>query len=523
MKKINLRLMTLMISGLFILSGSHLTAQESIKKETREVAAFTGIDVGGAFEVLLGQGDAIEVVVETEEKFLEKVKTNVKGGVLELSSTGIKNADHLKVYVTVPELNDIDVHGAASIKYKSAIKGDKLTIKASGASDARLDIYYNSLETKVSGAATLKLSGEVTEHHCEVSGAGTLRAGELSSKIANATASGAGSAVINATDKVVSSTSGAGTVDLTTKPEKLSIVSGEIVGETENINVYTNDYGDTTKVRVAGIRVEVIENDSTKVIIGNRKITVDESGNVKWCKVKKRKFNGHWAGVELAVNGFLTKDFDMKFKPEDEYMDLRMEKSMQVNLNFYEQNVALSKKQNWGMLTGFGLSWNNYRFNRPTTLNPDSAYLIGYIDKGISVRKSKLAIAYLQVPLIIEWQNHSVRKINSFHVAAGIIFGVRLWSWQKKYYNELNKEYTLTQYDPATGNYEDKWLRTSPNYNKTHTYDDFHLQPFKADATFRIGWGYVNLFATYNLLPMFRKDKGPDLHQFAAGITLLGW
>jgi hypothetical protein len=98
-----------------------------------------------------------------------------------------------------------------------------------------------------------------------------------------------------------------------------------------------------------------------------------------------------------------------------------------------------------------------------------------------------------------------------------------MWSWQKKYYNELNKEYTLTQYDPATGGYIDVWNRVSPNYSKTHTYDDFHLQPFKVDASLRIGWGFINLFATYNLLPMFRQDKGPDLHQFAAGITLLGW
>ena len=55
MKKINLRLMILILSGLFILNSGYLTAQESVKKETREVGPFTGIDVGGAFEVFLGQ------------------------------------------------------------------------------------------------------------------------------------------------------------------------------------------------------------------------------------------------------------------------------------------------------------------------------------------------------------------------------------------------------------------------------------------------------------------------------------
>lgn len=515
--------MALLLSGAVILLSGTIRAQEGISKENRQISAFTGIDVGGAFDVYLSQGEVAEVVVETETDHLGNIRTIVNKGILEISSKGVKNSDKLNLYVTAPAIDRIDIHGAASLEGMTPLRGEQLKIKASGASDSKLELYYNRLETDVSGAASLILTGESPNYFSKVSGAGKAYAGGLISKVARVTVSGAGTATINATEEVISNTSGAGTVDLTGKPEKLSIVSGEIIGESENLNVYTTPYGDTTKVRIAGVRIEVIEDDSTRIILGNRKITVDDHGNVKWCKVKKRKFNGHWAGVELGINGYMTKDYDMNFKPEDEYLDLRMEKSMQVNVNIYEQNVALSKKQNWGMLSGIGISWNNYRFNSPTTLNPDSAYLIGYLDKGIDVKKSKLAIAYLQVPLIIEWQNHSVRKINSFHVGFGVVFGARMWSWQKKYYNELNKDYTLTQYDPATANYVEKGDRKSPDQNKTRTYDDFHLQPFKADATFRIGWGLVNLFATYNLVPMFRNDKGPELHQFAAGITLLGW
>ena len=512
----------LFIGAIIMISGP-LFAQGDFAKEARESSSFTGIDAGGAFTIYLSQGNATKIVVESEAKNIDKIITKVNNGVLDISSKGIKKSDKLNIYVTSPEISFIDIHGAATLKGNTSLSGTTIKIKASGASDAQLELYYDKIITNVSGAATLIITGEADSHTAQVSGAGDLKAGGLATEVTKATASGAGTANVNATTEVVSNTSGAGTVELTNKPETLTIVAGEIVGESEKISVHTTDWGDTTKVKVAGIVVEVIDNDSTRITIGNRRLTVNDNGNVKWCKVKLRKFNGHWAGFELGVNGYLTKDFNMKFSPEDEYMDLRMEKSIQVNANIYEQNIALSKNQEWGMLTGIGISWNNYRFRRSTTLNPDSSFLIGYIDEGISVRKSKLAIAYLQIPLIFEWQNHTVRKINSFHVAAGIILGVRMWSWQKKYYDEYNKEYTLTQYDPATGQYEDAWTRTSPNYNKTKNYDDYHLQPFKADATLRIGWGYVNLFATYNLIPMFRVDKGPELHQFAAGITLLGW
>jgi len=515
MKKIGLLLFTL----LFI---SGISAQD-FSKEVREVGSFTAIDAGGAFDIFLSQADVTKVVVETESKHIDKVKTRVQNGTLEISSSGIKKSDKLVVYITAPEVEKLIIHGAASLEGMTTLSGESLSIKASGASDVELEIEYNTVTSDVSGAASLELSGNATRHTAKVSGAGDIDASGLNTQTTRAEASGAGSASVKASESVESGTKGAGTVDIIGKPETLTIISGGIVGEDEKISVETNDYGDTTRVKVAGIYVEVIDDDSTKVTIGNRRLTVSEDGNVKWCKVKRRKFNGHWAGVELGINGFLTKDFNMKFRPEDEYMDLRMEKSIQVNLNLYEQNIALSKNQEWGMLTGIGLQWNNYRFRRPTTLNPDSSYLIGYIDEGISVRKSKLAIAYLQIPLLFEWQNQALKKRNSFHVSLGVILGVRLWSWQKKYYNELNKEYTLTQYDPSTGQYEDVWIRTSPNYSKTHTYDDYHLQPFKADASVRVGWGFINLFATYNLVPMFRQDKGPELHQFAAGITLLGW
>ncbi|MEN8225242.1 MAG: head GIN domain-containing protein, partial [Bacteroidota bacterium] len=470
-----------LLSGAMLMLPGLVSAQD-FAKETREVAEFTGIDVGGAFTIYLSQGDESKIVVETASDHLDKVLTEVNNGILDISSKGIRNFNKLNVYITCPEISSLNVHGAAELKGNTSFEGNTIMIKSSGASTTKLELYYDEVISDVSGAATLILSGEASMHKAKVSGAADLKASELTTELTKATTTGASTA-----------------------------------------HVHTTDTGDTTSVRVAGIKVEVIDDDSTMVTVGNRSLIVDEEGNVSWSKVKYRKFNGHWAGIELGVNGYLTKDFDMNFSPADDFMDLRMEKSMQFNLNLYEQNVALSKNHEWGMYTGIGISWNNYRFRNPTTLNSDSAYLIGYIDKGISVRKSKLAIAYLQIPLVLEWQNHASKKINSFHVGVGVIMGVRMWSWQKKYYDELNKEYTLTQYDPAAGQYVDRWNTTSPDENKIHEYDDYHMQPFKADATFRIGWGYVNLFATYNLIPMFRKAKGPELHQFAAGITLLGW
>jgi hypothetical protein len=202
-------------------------------------------------------------------------------------------------------------------------------------------------------------------------------------------------------------------------------------------------------------------------------------------------------------------------------MDLRMTKSIAVNLNFFEQNVALSKNQKWGFVTGLGLEWHNYRFSRNTRLNSDSSFLIGYIDQGISIRKTKLTTLHLTVPVLFEFQTNHRHKKNSFHVGAGMVIGARLSSHTKKYYNELNKDFEIARYNPATGKYETEFLATSPSHSKGKTFDDFFLQPFKFDATVRIGWGFINLFATYSVNQMFQKDKGPELYPWTIGITLV--
>jgi len=277
-------------------------------------------------------------------------------------------------------------------------------------------------------------------------------------------------------------------------------------------------------VRGGGIRVEVYEgDDSVRVIVGDRELRVDEDGNVRFSRHKFPKFNGHWAGFEMGFNGYLNTDGNQSFPKEYEYLDLRMTKSVAVNVNFFEQNIALSKNQKWGMVTGLGLEWHNYRFSKDTRLNGDSSNLIGYIDKGISIRKSKLTTLYLNVPVLFEFQTNSRHKKDSFHFGAGMVVGARLSSHTKKYYDERNKQFEITRYNPATDMYETAYTATSPDYSKAKDFDDFYLQPFKFDATVRIGWGFVNLFATYSVNQMFKQDKGPEVYPWTIGITFVNF
>jgi len=172
------------------------------------------------------------------------------------------------------------------------------------------------------------------------------------------------------------------------------------------------------------------------------------------------------------------------------------------------------------MLTGLGFEWHNYRFSNDVWLEMEGGALQYYYIVGTPVKKTKLTVSYMTVPLIFEFQTNSKSRANSFHVGLGVVGGLRIGSHTKVKFENKNAEYSLT--NPLIGPLPDTPTYTSSKRKKKN-YDDFYLNPLKLDATVRIGWANINLFATYSLFPMFRENRAPELYPWAIGITLLGW
>jgi len=515
MKKI-INYTVLALTFLLITLSAYAQEGKEVIKQSRDLPAFNNIVVGGAFEIFLTQGEPQSVEVETNARFMENVSTEVDGNTLYISSKGIKNISELNIYLTIPVVETIEISGAAELHGENAIKADNLDILSSGASEVRLTLEANNLVTSLSGASEVKLTGKAATHTGEVSGAASLYARDLETKKTTMTVSGAGSAYVWATDEIAGDVSGAGNLDYSGNPENKLMRANEAT-------VYSGDE-DSVRVRVAGIDIEVKEGpDTVRIKAGNRVLIIDDNGEVRYERSKRHKFNGHWAGFDIGLNGYVNGDYNMNFPKEYEYLDLRMEKSIAIGINFFEQNIRLSKNQKWGMLTGLGLGFNDYRFLKPTQLSMDSSTLEGYLYDGVSIRKSKLSLMYLTLPLILEFQTNPWCKKNSFHFGAGMVMGTRLMSHTKVYFNEYNKDYTLNQYDPETGKYQAVYMATSPNTAKVKHYGDWYLNPFKFDATVRVGWGVLNLFATFSVNSLFREGKGPELYPWSAGISLVNF
>jgi hypothetical protein len=302
----------------------------------------------------------------------------------------------------------------------------------------------------------------------------------------------------------------------------LFVTSGSLTAQDkESGGHHTHSGNDTTEFMHGGVKIQSIGEDSMVIYVKKKHIDHFDMNTFPcmWCK--KEKYNGHWAGVEIGINGYATPDFNMNFPPSEQYMNMNTARSIVVNLNIFELNLNLVKKH-FGLTSGLGFQLNNYYFTGSYMLIPDSSSLVAYqvVDQNgtpANLKVNKLFVSWLNLPVLFEYQTNSYRKINSFHVGIGVVGGVRISSYTKQTYTDYNMNYYLVD---QSGN------RVATFYlddAKTRKHDSYHLSPFKLDATLRIGWSHLNLWGTYALTPMFQKNQGPELYTWNVGLTLLGW
>jgi hypothetical protein len=165
----------------------------NIATETRQVSDFTAIDVGGIFNVEATAGREYAVSVEADDNLLPLIKTEVRRGVLHISTEErIKSSSKITVRVSAPNFEAIDTSGVARVE-------------VSGVSN-------NSLKLESSGASKVLVSGETTALEAKTSGASKVDAESLRSVDAAVKASGASKVRVVVSGRLTASASGAGKV-----------------------------------------------------------------------------------------------------------------------------------------------------------------------------------------------------------------------------------------------------------------------------------------------------------------------
>lgn len=189
-------LLIIIITSTVIAKAQNIVYDENA--EVRTVEKFTGIEVSGAVFLYLSQGSTTGVAISAgDAKYNNKIKTEVKDGVLRISvEGGVWNGFNwtnrkLRAYVTVTDINRLNVSGASYASISGTLKSDELKMDVSGASEVKGIVNVSKLNMDISGASVAKLAGTVNEGTIEASGAAKVNSYDLVINKCNASSSGA--------------------------------------------------------------------------------------------------------------------------------------------------------------------------------------------------------------------------------------------------------------------------------------------------------------------------------------------
>ncbi|MFN5418092.1 MAG: outer membrane beta-barrel protein [Flavobacteriia bacterium] len=251
----------------------------------------------------------------------------------------------------------------------------------------------------------------------------------------------------------------------------------------------TEKTSDTTKINMGENEIWIIKKPKTNTPTITD--TIDAAPHLD--DEDDENHEGHWGGINFGTTMLMNSAMKSSF-PNNSFLENDPAKSFYWDLNFmdYKFNVY---KHYVGITTGMGVNFTQIgiKDNQILRSNSDSLWLIN--DTINTYSKNKLRGTYLQIPLLLEF-NTKADDEKSFYVAAGVIGGVRVGSA------------LIQKIDNDNSN------------NKLKTRGTYGLNPFKCDATLRVGYGDWGIFANYALLPLFDTKLTDEAYPLTFGLSM---
>lgn len=242
-------------------------------------------------------------------------------------------------------------------------------------------------------------------------------------------------------------------------------------------------------------RIENTESMTYTAKDKNRHTDIIKSSTRMFCTPWRTSWGrkGHWAGIGIGYNGLISNLGHMRTPSDAEYMSLKS-KSITVSVNLID--FAIVSRGNWALISGLGFEFNNFNFDKNLTIMSAGNQIVPdyrYMFNGNMLQKSKLVSAYLNIPLLMEFQ---FGDYNDGFINFGVIGGWRMQSHTK-----------------IKGNLDGR--------DKQKVKNDQHMKNFHYGVTASGGYRNVGLYVTYYPQSIFRNGEGPHLEQINIGVALL--
>ncbi len=225
MKSALLLLCIVSLSACHVSLNKTIEGNDHIKKETRQVSGFTGINVAGPFQVTVQQGNEFSVSVEADENLMPYIEIKKTGNALEIGEKdgyNLRGTKGLWVTVQLPDIDMLSIAGSGNIQTVSPLKNTgtiEFSIAGSGKIDAAVDAPEVSVE--ITGSGTANLSGQTRKMDIGITGSGDCLTENLKSEDCTINIAGSGTARVFASTSLDVSVTGSGDVYYAGKPQNI--------------------------------------------------------------------------------------------------------------------------------------------------------------------------------------------------------------------------------------------------------------------------------------------------------------
>lgn len=235
MKKINIAL-SLGFVAITLLSscgknGLCVRGSGPVVSETRSLPSFSKITLDVSADIYLTQDSVQSVTIKAQENILDILDTKVSGGRLEIDfdRNCVKNHDQINIYVTVPNISEIDIKGSGDVIGLGPISVNTLNFDINGSGSIQMPaITANSIGIDISGSGDATFAGDSTVNFLDINinGSGDIKAFGLPVNHVKVDIDGSGDARVHALQTLDVNISGSGNVYYLGYPQVTSHISG---------------------------------------------------------------------------------------------------------------------------------------------------------------------------------------------------------------------------------------------------------------------------------------------------------
>ena len=211
-------------------AGERVQGSGNIKKQSRELAHFTGVGLSLPASVELRIGSTESITIETDDNLLPLIETVIENGTLKVRPTK-KNMNlqtrTMKIVIQAKEIDRIALGGSGSIE-SDALRGGKMEFVLGGSGSIALKgIEATAVMVKVGGSGNFRSgAGAADKVSVSIGGSGDVDVGQVKAREASVSVAGSGEATVWASESLSMSVAGSGDVNYYGDPKLSKSVAG---------------------------------------------------------------------------------------------------------------------------------------------------------------------------------------------------------------------------------------------------------------------------------------------------------